>query len=325
MKSQFAFALPFAMLLLVTAQLYGQSQSKQMAPKQQRQLTLGQVVGEASAVSMSKVDHSDWNRLLQAFVDESGAVNYAQWNDSQQGKQLLDKYINQLSTASLKKAATRVDQMAYWINAYNAVTIKGILQEYPTTSIRNHTSENGGYNIWKNLLLNVGGQQVSLDAIEHKALRPMGDPRIHFAIVCASKGCPRLLNKAFVGETLNEQLDENARYFFSVAQNFQHDPRTRSFKVSSILQWFGTDFGANQAAQLNAIAKFLPTKEAQAAATSNAVSVSYLDYSWELNEQPKVMKKAAGSGSKKMTGSDSKTSNSGSDTRRMKKIGSSKK
>lgn len=287
------------MFLLVATQLYGQSKTRNAAPSRaQRQLVLGQAVGEAAAVSMSEIDHSSWNRLLQTFVDESGAVNYAAWKQSREGMQLLEGYINLLSTASLRKAAAREDQMAYWVNAYNAITVKGILQEYPTTSIRNHTAKLGGYNIWKDLLLNVGGQQVSLDSIEHKALRPMGDPRIHFAIVCASKGCPRLLNEAYVGRTLNEQLDKNASHFFSLPQNFQYVPQARAFKLSAILQWFGSDFGADQAAQLNAIAKYLPTREAQEAAQANAVAVSFLDYSWELNEQTKT--NAAGSGSKTM-------------------------
>jgi hypothetical protein len=140
----------------------------------------------------------------------------------------------------------------------------------------------------------------------------MGDPRVHFAIVCASKGCPRLLNQAFVAESIGQQLDTNAQHFFSVPQNFQYNAQQRSFKLSAIMQWFGTDFGQNQAAQLKAIARYLPTQEAQAAANANSVRVSFLDYSWDLNEQPKKM--AAGSGSKKMKGSGSK-----------KAVGSSKK
>jgi hypothetical protein len=297
--------LSFALCVLTGSQLYGQSKSKTMAPKKQRQLTLGKVVAEASTVSISQIDHSSWNQLLQTYVDESGGVNYGALKASTEDSKLLDDYITQLSSASLKKRSTKDEQMAYWINAYNAVTVKGILQEYPTTSIRNHTSEKKGeYNLWKNLLLNVGGQQASLDAIEHKVLRPMGDPRIHFAIVCASKGCPRLLNEAFVAGTISEQLDTNARHFFSIPQNFQYDAQRRSFKLSAIMQWFGTDFGQSQAAQLKAIAKYLPTKEAQAAANANAVKVSFLDYSWDLNEQPKKME--AGSGAKGMKGSGSK-------------------
>jgi hypothetical protein len=284
----FSLALCSLMVLGASDAVIGQSQSRK-AMKKQRQLTLGPVVNAARQVSMDEVDHSSWNTLLQKYVDESGGVNYAGLQASAEDSAALDNYIATLSTASLNKKATSNNQKAFWINAYNAVTVKGILQEYPTTSIRNHTSETGGYNLWKNLLLNVGGAQISLDSIEHKELRPMGDPRIHFAIVCASEGCPRLLNQAYVGETLDAQLNTNAQHFFSLAQNFQHDARTRSFKLSAIMKWFGTDFGQNQAAQLKAIAPYLPTKEAQAAANANSVRVSHLEYSWKLNEQSKAM------------------------------------
>lgn len=255
------------------------------AAKMTRQLTLGQQVSKSQMVSIDKIDHAAWNTLLQKYVDEYGGVDYASLKDSADDMKSLDSYITHLSTAGLSIPAQSECQKAFWINAYNAVTVKGILQEYPTTSIRNHTSENGGYNIWKNLLLNVGGSQASLNDIEHKVLRPMGDPRIHFAIVCASEGCPRLLNEAYLGSTLESQLIANARNFFSQAQNFRHDPARRTFQVSAILEWFGTDFGADQAAQLRAIAPYLPTEAAQTAARSNAVSVSFLDYSWKLNKQ----------------------------------------
>ena len=283
-----SLAICIVMVFVSSDAACGQSQAKKTM-KKQRQLTLGPVVNAAQQVSMDEIDHAAWNKLLQKYVDESGGVNYAGLQGSAEDSAALDAYIANLSTASLNKIANTNSQKAFWINAYNAVTVKGILQEYPTTSIRNHTSETGGYNLWKNLMLNVGGAQISLDSIEHKALRPMGDPRIHFAIVCASVGCPRLLNQAYVGKTLDQQLNLNAQHFFSLPQNFQYDARTRSFKLSEIMQWFGTDFGPDQAAQLRAIAPYLPTQEAQAAAHANAVHVSHLEYSWKLNEQAKPM------------------------------------
>lgn len=311
-----AFAIvAIASLTLMQGMVFGQSHSRTQ-PATQRQTQLGGVVQESQQVAMGQIDHGSWNGLLKKYVDESGAVDYLSWHASAEDSQALDQYISGLSFASLKKPAAIEDQKAYWINAYNAVTIKGILQEYPTTSIRNHTSETGGYNLWKNLLLNVGGHQVSLDSMEHKILRPMGDPRIHFAIVCASKGCPRLLNQAYVGQSLEQQLKVNTTHFFSVAQNFQYDAANRVFKLSSIMEWFGSDFGADQAAQLAAISPYLPTAQAQAAARANAVRVSYLDYSWDLNAQPKKMKQANGSGTK--DAGMTKTVGSG-----MKKVGGS--
>ena len=307
MKTSHILSLTLCGVILLGAvdAVVGQSQS-QSTMRKQRQLTLGPVVNAANQVSMNSIDHSSWNTLLQKYVDTAGGVNYADLKASAADSAALDRYIALLSTASLQKAASREHQKAFWINAYNAVTIKGILQEYPTTSIRNHTSETGGYNLWKNLLLNVGGAQVSLDAMEHKALRPMGDARIHFAIVCASVGCPRLLNEAYVGDKLDAQLNANSQHFFSQAQNFQYDAGSRSFKLSAIMKWFGTDFGRDQAAQLKAISPYLPTQAAQAAASANAVSVSHLEYSWKLNEQAKAMAGSQSKGSQTQQGSQTK-------------------
>jgi hypothetical protein len=113
----------------------------------------------------------------------------------------------------------------------------------------------------------------------------MNEPRIHFAIVCASIGCPRLLNEAYTGAKLNEQLELNAKDFFSRQQHFQHDLASNRFLVSSILSWFGKDFGKNQAAQLKTISAWLPTSAAKQAAANNAVKVKFLDYDWNLNDK----------------------------------------
>ena len=174
--------------------------------------------------------------------------------------------------------------MAYWINAYNAVTVEGILREYPTSSIKNHTGL-VGYNIWDDLLLRVGDESRSLNAIEHEILRKLGEPRIHFAIVCASIGCPRLLNEAFLAERLDEQLSENARHFFAQSRNFRIDDAANTVYLSSILSWFGGDFGSSQAEQLAWVAPYFADDAAREAAAAEGVTVKYLDYDWNLNEQ----------------------------------------
>jgi hypothetical protein len=106
------------------------------------------------------------------------------------------------------------------INAYNAVTVRGILREYPTSSIQNHAAKWLGYNIRKDLLLLVGGQPYSLDQIEHEILRKLDEPRIHFAIVCASRSWPRLGNRAYTAADLENQLDFNTQAFFADPGNF---------------------------------------------------------------------------------------------------------
>jgi len=245
---------------------------------------IGVFVSAENQVSIDVISHHKWDQLVKVFVDEKGGVNYKAWSESKDGIAMLDQYLNELSAASLTKPASKESKLAFWINAYNALTIKGILREYPTTSIRNHTAKFGGYNIWKDLMLRVGGGEYSLDDIEHKLLRPMGEPRIHFAIVCASVSCPKLLNEAFNGKTLNSQLAKNATDFFADAKNFSYDKERQKFVMSSILNWFGKDFGSNQAEVLGAISHYLP-ESARASAKQNSVSVSYSQYDWNLNGQ----------------------------------------
>ncbi|MBP88958.1 MAG: hypothetical protein CMJ64_19960 [Planctomycetaceae bacterium] len=208
-------------------------------------------------------------------------MNYTAWQRSAADVQALDGYIAHLSTADPRQRASRNGTLAFWINAYNAVTMKGILREFPTTSIRNHTARLFGYNIWKDLLLVVGGAGFSLEQMEHEILRKLNEPRMHFAIVRASKSCPKLRAEAYTPQRLEELLVANAG-------NFRHDARAQQFYLSSILSWFGEDFGRDQAAQLRAIAPYLPTAAARQAAETNSVRISYLSYDWGLNDQATV-------------------------------------
>ena len=244
-------------------------------------------VGQQSTdrVLMDKVDHSTWDKLLKKYVDKDGYVNYRSWRSSSSDRQALSGYLNKLSQANPQASATKNTKLAFWINTYNAVTVHGILREYPTTSIRNHTARLFGYNIWKDLQLYVGGKAYSLETIEHQILRKMSDPRIHFAIVCASIGCPRLLNQAYTAEKAQQQLETNAKDFFGRSQNFRYDAQQKRFYLSSILKWFAEDFGSSQSSQLRTISKWLPGRSAQAVAQAGAGSISYLDYNWNLNDQ----------------------------------------
>lgn len=252
---------------------------------------LGQKWAPGQQLSMDQIDHSVYNDLLKRYVDQDGYVNYTAWKNSPSDRQALQKYLSHLSQASTSMQASRESQLAFWINAYNAVTLEGILQVYPTDSIRNHTAKIGGYNIWDDLPLLVGSRAYSLNDIEHKVLRKMGEPRIHFAIVCASVGCPRLLNVAYTPESVSQQLAMNTRDFFSRPQNFMVD-KSGTMHVSSILDWFGDDFGSNQAKRFSYLQPYLP-QEAQQHAVNPQVRVKFQKYDWSLNDQAK---KPAGSG-----------------------------
>ena len=243
-------------------------------------------------VSIDRIDHADWNRLLKKYVDADGLVDYASWKDSGDGVGILDTYLKSLGRADPQAAASRGSRLAFWINAYNALTIKGILREYPTDSIRKHTPKLYGYNIWQDLLLPVGDASYSLNAIEHDVLRKMGEPRIHFAIVCASISCPRLRNEAYLPARIESQLADNTRDFFSRKQNFRiadsgGKKNDKTVYVSSILKWFRDDFGGSSKQGLLGLAEYLPDEASRQLVKSGDYSLRQIDYDWGLNRQNK--------------------------------------
>ena len=248
-------------------------------------VSVGRNVSRGKLVSMDQVKHGAWDALLARYVDDSGNVAYSLWQKSAVDMRALDAYLAALSAADPQTSASEPAQLVFWINAYNAVTVRGILREYPTTSIRNHTPKLFGYNIWYDLLLTVGGRQYSLHQMEHEILRKMDKPRIHFAIVCASRSCPRLLNEAYAADKLEDQLTDNTKVFFANPGNFRFEPGSRRMQLSSIVKWYSEDFGDGQAEQLRTIAPYLPNRRAHDAAMKNAVVVSYLEYDWLLNDQ----------------------------------------
>jgi hypothetical protein len=245
---------------------------------------LGRVWPAAQQVSADEVDHSRLDALLKKYVDEDGYVDYSAWQKSRTDRRALLIYLAEIGRTSLAKSASKDANLALWINAYNAVTIEGILQVYPTSSIRNHTAKTFGYNIWQDLPVVIGGREFSLEDIEHKVLRKMGEPRIHFAIVCASVSCPRLRAEAYTKSKMQKQLADNARDFFGRRQNLQLTSKSNRIHLSEILDWFGKDFGSTQEAQLKAIRPYLPVS-AQQIVDSGSTKVSYLDYNWKLNDQ----------------------------------------
>jgi len=245
------------------------------------------IVGKQNArpaLALDQIDHSTWDTLLQKYVDLRGNVNYRAWHASSGDRKSLDAYLDHLSSGSAEASASREGKLAFWINAYNAVTVRGILREYPTTSIKNHVSNFGGFNIWKHFKLYVGGQAYSLNDMEHNILRKMNEPRIHMAIVCASKSCPRLLNRAFSVATLESQLQENTRYFLAQPGNFRYDASKNRVYLSSIFKWYGTDFAPTPQGQLKKLVTSLPDAASRRAAQSGDFRVTYQKYDWGLNE-----------------------------------------
>ena len=213
-------------------------------------------------------DHSLWDELLQRNVDEQGWVNYPGFvADSTK----LDAYLTELRTHPPTPNSTRNQQLAYYINAYNAYTVYLILQHYPVKSIKDIKAP------WKQPIAELGSETLSLNDIEHKVLRKMDEPRIHFAINCASVSCPKLLNRAFLAETLDDQLAEVTRDFLMSDKNMI---RQDSLELSSIFKWFGKDFTVN--GKKDILGFIQPYTDVSIDPKARIV---YLEYDWNLNEQ----------------------------------------
>lgn len=232
----------------------------------------------SASAAPPNADHSLFNQLLKKYVNEKGFVNYKGFK-REQGE--LRKYLNLLSSNPPTDQWTRNDQMAYWINAYNAFTIELILNHYPVKSIKDIGSTIQIPFVttpWASKFFKIGGEPTSLDNIEHGILRKkFDDPRIHFALVCAAVSCPPLRNEAYVGSQLDAQLNAQGRTFFNDPTKNVITPGRVS--LSKILDWYGGDFKKNGQTIAKWVNRYVSTKLADNA------SVSYQDYNWALNEQ----------------------------------------
>lgn len=240
---------------------------------------------DTARVSLADVDHAAFDALLQKYVDEQGLVAYGAWKNHSDDQRELDDYLARCGAVDVEREAPRAARLAFWVNVYNALTIKGILREYPTSSIRNHTPLVGGYNIWKDLLLTIGDRGHSLDDIEHQILRKMGEPRIHFAVVCAARGCPPLRREAYTASDLDRQLADNARRFFARPANFQADAANNTVFISELLKWYGDDFAPTVAERLTLLRPYFPEYDKLAWIEKDDVTIEYLSYDWALNDQ----------------------------------------
>ena len=211
--------------------------------------------------------HNTWSIQLQKYVDEKGNVNYSKW--LKEGKKELDTYLKNLQSFAPKKNWSKNEILAYWINTYNAFTVQLILNNYPLKSIKDIKNP-WGHNIFFN-----ENKNYSLGDIEHKILRKMGEPRIHFAINCASASCPKLNNKPYTADNIEIELERATRDFLNDTN--KNEISENKLGLSKIFLWFEEDFG-NREEKLQFINKYTKI------AISNKAKISYLSYDWSLNE-----------------------------------------
>ena len=226
--------------------------------------------------------HELFDQVLQKYVDSQGRVDYAGLK-SDPG--MLKSYLDLLAVNAPSDKATFQTGLAFWINAYNALTIKGVVDNYPTTSVRK-IKLFGGF--FSRIKFQVGGRSYTLDNIEHDIIRyKYGDPRIHFALVCASIGCPILERRAFVPKTLEGQLDNATAKFINNPEKVRLNRENRMLYLSKIFEWYAEDFEDTHDSVINFIAEYLPETDA-AFLEKERVQLQYLEYDWSLNAQSGV-------------------------------------
>lgn len=221
-------------------------------------------------------NHSAFSDLLVKHVDAKGFVNYA-------GFKKDEKHFNAYLQSLAKKRSvilSRYEELALYINAYNALTIRLILDHPTITSIRDIPANQR----WKGRTWFVAGEPLTLDDIEHKIIRArFKENRAHFALVCASVGCPPLRNEAYAGARLLSQLDDQARRFFVEPRNFSWEAEKQTVWLSAILDWYAGDFGG--AGQLLEYSKKYVGRNvaAQIDVTQNKAAIRFTAYDWRLN------------------------------------------
>jgi hypothetical protein len=249
------------------------------------------------------MSYDDYAAVLRKFVNQEGLVNY---QGLKADPRKLQDFLQALAQVRPEDYQTWQvpQQIAFWINAYNSLTLKAIIDHYPIRASfwrslrfpRNSIRQIPG--VWTDLRFSVQGQRMTLDHIEHDILRRrFNEPRIHMALVCAARGCPPLRAEPYVGRKLDDQLNDQARRFLANPKKFKIDRKEKRVYLSPIFKWFGEDFirtyGTNngfsrfspaEGAVLNFIQSYLP-KEERDYLVRGDYDISYLKYDWSLNEQ----------------------------------------
>ncbi len=245
--------------------------------------------------------HSIYDSLLKKYV-KNGRVDYKGFKASSEEFNAYLRNLGSVSESDYSKWS-REEKLSFWINAYNAFTIKAIIDNYPINGSvlsfypRNSIRQIDG--VWDKLQFQAVGKTVTLEEIEHEILRKQfNEPRIHFAIACASLGCPDLRSETYKADIINEQLENAAIIFINNPQKgAEINSATKAVKISKIFKWFGEDFiegsentelfndrNAKDRAVLNFVRNHVESQEERAFLESNQFKISYLNYNWSLNE-----------------------------------------
>lgn len=220
----------------------------------------------ADVQSAVELDHSIWNSLLQKHVHKNGLVDYKGFKED---RKKLGEYLKMLSDQKPDDSWSVSELLAYYINLYNAYTVDLILRNYPIESIKDIQGA------WTKAFVKVGDTKISLGGLENSILRKMNEPRIHFAINCASISCPKLMNEAYTAENIEKQLEKATREFINSDKN---EISPNSAKLSSLFDWYKGDYTENGMSLIEYINQYSETK------IKPGAKISYKEYNWKLND-----------------------------------------
>ena len=227
-----------------------------------------------------EIDYATYSTLLEKYVSE-GEIDYLAWvkNDFT----ISENYIKSLENVSID-TMNNDERKAFWINAYNALTIYAVLKRIPKNRILAKAfSVQMVPGFFDGITYVVAGESLTLNDIENQKLRgSFNDSRIHFAIVCASRSCPKIQNKVFMSSGLDERLEEATRLFIQDQTRNRLDREKGTLSLSQIFKWYEIDFRDDANSVINYIKKYLSFADAQYIA-SNTVSIKYLFYNWLVN------------------------------------------
>jgi hypothetical protein len=229
----------------------------------------------AVAADGDVVDPGPFDSILKTYVDGSGNVDYAGIKESETARKKLDLYVESLADADPQGHSTDA-RLAFWLNAYNALVIDAVVERWPVSS----PMKVDGF--FDGITHEVAGRSMTLDAIEHKYIRPtFEEPRIHFVLVCAAESCPRLRQQALTAANVESSMEAAAREFIPKATELKDE---KTVVTSKLFEWFGEDFEKAAGSVKAYLAKYTDGEVAEALKKSET-KVRFSDYSWKINAQ----------------------------------------
>ena len=226
----------------------------------------------AANVTFQQLSLEDFSQQLQAHVND-GRVDYGKFS----GNAAQDHFVEQIGRFDLDSTADNREKLVFYINAYNALAIQGILNG------RSPKSFFGKVGFFYNEKFLVAGKKINLYDLEHEYIRKLDEPRIHFALVCAAQSCPKLRSEAYAVDNLSRQFDENARDFINDPSKNRFDKTGKVAHLSKIFKWFEEDFTATGKTLQEYIAPYVADEQVAAELAANNYKIKYMKYDWQLN------------------------------------------